>query len=365
MNLRLRTGGGSTFDSDATGGGQAGERGMAADSSGSRDRGEGTGPTEASDLSGKVDPDPGPTGDLPEGDDGIASKYPGDEGIATDPAVIFADDFEGYGSGKDLGGNWDAGVYHNAEIEKTSANVFAGTQSLRFTSPKQAAELSNGVSRTVSPERDLLFLRWYSKFDPSFDVVGSSHNGGVISAHYVKDGMATPGIPADGKNKFLIAYECWRGDEKEPNPGNLNLYIYHPEQRSMYGDHFFPNGDVMPDISKPGNFGRDFIKRPNIVPTLGRWYAYEVMLRANTPGKRDGRIALWLDGKLIADFRNLRLRDIPSLTIDRFDLGLHILRNTRAETRKWYDNVVAATSYIGPTVKASRRRQLPLGPFGH
>jgi hypothetical protein len=66
-----------------------------------------------------------------------------------------------------------------------------------------------------------------------------------------------------------------------------------------------------------------------------------------------------------ADFRNLRLRDIPSLTIDRFDLGLHILRNTRAETRKWYDNVVAATSYIGPTVKASRRRQLPLGPFGH
>jgi hypothetical protein len=86
-------------------------------------------------------------------------------------------------------------------------------------------------------------------------------------------------------------------------------------------------------------------------PALGRRYAYEVMLRANTPGKRDGRIALWLEGKLIADFKNLRLRDVPSLTIDRFGLALHIRSNTRAETRKWYDNVVAATSYIGPTIK--------------
>jgi hypothetical protein len=308
-------------------------------------------PPDASGASGKIDTDPGPTGDLPEGDQGISGKYPGDKGIARDPAVIFADDFESYGSGKHLGANWNAGVYHNAEIEKTAVNVFAGAQSLRFTSPKQAAELSNGVARAVFPERDLLFLRWHSKFESSFDVVGSSHNGGVISAHYAEDGRATPGIPADGKNKFLIAYECWRGEEKEPSPGNLNVYVYHPEQRSMYGDHFFPNGEVSPYTRRPGNFGRDFVKRPNIVPALGRWYAYEVMLRANTPGKRDGRIALWLEGKLIADFKNLRLRDIPSLTIDRFGLALHIRSNTRAETRKWYDNVVAATSYIGPTIK--------------
>lgn len=305
----------------------------------------------SSDVAGSGQADPRRTKDLPEGDNGIAVKYPGDKGIAGDPAVIFADDFESYSNGTELGRNWNAGVYHNADIEKTSANVYAGSQSLRLTSPKQAAELSNGVARTVWPERDVVFLRWHSKFDPSFDVVGSSHNGGGISAHYMKDGMATPGIPADGQNKFAIAYECWRGDDAEPNPGLLNVYIYHPEQRSMYGDHFFPNGDVMPDTRRPGNFGSNFVKRPNIIPALGRWYAYEVMVRANTPGRRDGRIALWLDGKLIADFQNLRLRDIPSLRIDRIDLALHIFSNTKAETRKWYDNVVAATSYIGPTVQ--------------
>lgn len=328
---------GSPGDGQGGAGGSSGAGGGASGGGGSAgDSGDGD----------AVDP-----GGLPEGDTGIAGRYPGDVGIAGDPDVIFADDFESYRSGKDLGAKWTAGVYHNADIEKTAANVFAGKQSLRFTSPKQTAGLSNSVARTVSPERDGLFLRWYGKFDTSFDVVGSSHNGGGIFAHNFVDGMATPGIPADGKNKFLIEYECWRGKTTEPNPGKLNVYIYHPEQRSMWGDHFFPNGEVLPFSSMPGDFGPDFVKRPNIVPDLGRWYEFEVMLQANTPGERDGRVALWLDGKVIADFKNLRLRDIPSLTIDRIALSLHTGSNPQGETYKWYDNVVAAKSYIGPMKK--------------
>ena len=285
--------------------------------------------------------------DIPEGNNGIAAQFPRDENIATDPRVIFADDFEGYSSGTELGQRWDA-VYHNAEITTESANVFAGAKALEFLSPQQSAELSNGVARSLSPERDILFFRFYSKFDSSFDVVGSSHNGGGISGHYFVNGNATPGVPADGTNKFLIEFESWRGAANEPNPGRLNIYIYHPEQRSQWGDHFFPNGEVLPNTSIPGEFGDDFVARPNIVPELDRWYAYEVMLKANTPGERDGRIACWLDGVLIADFPNLRLRDVDTLKIDRFGLNLHIGSNPAGETRKWYDNVVVATEYIGP-----------------
>jgi hypothetical protein len=289
----------------------------------------------------------GPTGDLPEGDEGIAARYPGDEGIGGDSDVLFADDFESYADGSELGTRWDA-VYWNADIDRDPPAVYAGAQSLRFTSPRQDAELSNGVAYQLREEQDILFLRFYSRFEDTFDVVGSSHNGGGISAHYFVDGMATPGIPADGTNKFLIEFECWRGDEMTANPGQLNVYIYHPEQRSMWGDHFFPDGTVLPNTSIPGDFGPEFVARPNITPELGRWYGYEVMLRANTPGMRDGRIALWLDGVLIADFQNLRLRDVETLRIDRFNLSLHIGSNTMAETRKWYDNVVAARSYVGP-----------------
>ena len=80
----------------------------------------------------------------------------------------------------------------------------------------------------------------------------------------------------------------------------------------------------------------------------GRWYSYEMMVKANTPGQRDGRIAMWLDGKLIADFPNLRLRETSALKINQFTLDLHVRSNTLAVAKKWYDNVVAAASYIGP-----------------
>jgi hypothetical protein len=59
---------------------------------------------------------------------------------------------------------------------------------------------------------------------------------------------------------------------------------------------------------------------------------------------------MWLDGKLIADFPNLRLRETAALKIDQFTLDLHVRSNTLGVAKKWYDNVVAATSYIGPMI---------------
>jgi hypothetical protein len=264
--------------------------------------------------------------------------------------VVYADDFESYASAAGLEANWNGGVYHDVRIATAAANVFAGGKSVEFYAPQQSAEWSNTVARELgrSGRVDVLFIRYYTKFDRSFNVAGSSHNGGGISADYFINGGATPGEPANGTNKFLAEFESWRGDSTEPSPGRLNVYIYHPEQRSQWGDHFFPDGAVMPNTSIAGNFGSEFVPRANTVCDLGRWYCCELMVKANTPGSRDGRIACWLDGALIADFPNLRLRDVDSLKISRFNLSLHCGSNTRGETWKWYDNVVAAKSYIGP-----------------
>jgi hypothetical protein len=290
------------------------------------------------------------TGALPEGDNGIARKHIGDADIAKDPAVIFADDFEGYSKSDDLWKRWDNLFQKQfVGLTTTSANVYRGKQALEFTLPKQEAELSDAVEKVLKPERDCLFLRYYSKYEGPYDVVGSSHNGAGISAHYQDaKGMATPGVPANGTNKFLANLETWRGEPSTPSPGSLNIYIYHPGQRSQWGDHFFPNGLVSPNTSLPFDFGPTFVKRPEIVPQLDKWYCYEFMVKANTPGKEDGRIAVWLDGKLVADFMHLRLRDVDTLKIDRFSLCFHIKSNPKGPCRKWYDNVVAATSYIGP-----------------
>jgi hypothetical protein len=71
------------------------------------------------------------------------------------------------------------------------------------------------------------------------------------------------------------------------------------------------------------------------------------MVQVNTPGRRDGRVAFWVDGALTGDFPNLRLRSVPTLKVNQVVLGPYSSRK-HANKIMWYDNVVVATSYIGP-----------------
>lgn len=344
---------GSSSSSGNTGG--AGGAGGAPSTGGSSQGSGGTSASGGASGSAGASGTGGVTGTspLPQGNNGIAARYPGDVGIASDPDVIFADDFESYKQTSDLQTKWT--YYYQTQdvaLTTTAADVYAGKQAVEFTIPQQTAELSDALDKDISPEQNIVFLRYYGKIMAPFDVVGSSHNGSGISAHYFgPNNQATPGVPADGTNKYLVNLEMWRGDTSTPSPGDLNTYVYWPEQRSNYGDHFFPNGDVMPNTSIKDDFGPNFVSRPNVIPSLDQWHCYELMVRANTPGLRDGRIAGWLDGKLVMDFMNLRLRDVASLTMNRIQISLHTKSNPNGVAKKWVDDVVAATSYIGPLVQ--------------
>ena len=281
---------------------------------------------------------------LPFGNNGIAAKYPDDANIKSDPNVIFADDFESYASESQLWGNW-SNIYQQQDVLITTdpANVFSGQRSLEMRVPAQTTEVGNAVEKHLNPTRDTVFVRVYTKFGAGYNVSGSEHNGISMSAQY-----CCPGVPANGTNKFEVDVENSR-DLTSANPGFTNSYVYYPEQRDLYGDHWFPNGTVLPFTNTPGNWGPYFVPRPNFIPVLNRWYCYELMVKANTPGLRDGRVAIWIDGTLIADFQNVRLRDVSTLMIDKVSLSLYIKANTvAADMVKWYDNVVVATSYIGP-----------------
>jgi hypothetical protein len=305
---------------------------------------------------------PGQLAPLPEGAAGIATRYPGDNGIAADPDVLFADGFESARSVDDLWATWSVLINdeHLALATGPDDHV-GGTQSLRITMPQQSAPLATGAAYDLPATEDVLFLRWYTKFDAGWSVADNSvHNGATVSARYFVNGSATPGIPADGRNKFLVSFE--NENSVGPSPGNMNAYIYWPEQGDVWGDHFFPSGLVLPfSVARSGaaTFGDTFVPRPDFAPDLGRWTCYEYMVRANTPGERDGRVALWVDGVLIADFPNLRLRDVADLAIDRFDIGVYIADNSGRVNRKWYDDVVAGRSYIGPRMSAGSPAFVP------
>jgi hypothetical protein len=214
---------------------------------------------------------------LPERNRGIAGRYPGDQGIANDAAVLFHDDFES-GIPAD---RWDM-VYHRQSIRLADEpqHVHGGARSLELTVPRQGDEVSNELVKRLGDGHDTVFLRYYSKFDAGFDQVGSSHNGGLLAAIAPGVPFATPGVRANGRNKFSASFENWRGQRETLSPGQSNVYCYHPHQRSDYGDHFFPSGAVLPFTSQPGDFGGHFVSRPELTPELGRWYCYEFMLRS-------------------------------------------------------------------------------------
>lgn len=282
---------------------------------------------------------------LPQGNTGIASRYAGDAGIAADSAVIFADDFESYSGASALtaGGRWN-NYYQasNTKISTAAGTVFAGAKALEFTLAQTNSEVANAVVKNLSVEQDVLFVRAYTKFEAGFDGTTAGHNGIRISGKY-----PGPGNTPNGSDFFLYMVEnsVYYG---EAYPGPTNVYAYHPEQRSQWGDHFYPTGVVIPFDRTPGNFGSTFVSRPNFTPQTDRWYSYELMVKLNTPGQRDGRVAVWIDGNVIADFPNLRMRDTTSLKIDQIQLELHGQNNPSRADRKWYDNVVVARSYIGP-----------------
>jgi len=95
-----------------------------------------------------------------------------------------------------------------------------------------------------------------------------------------------------------------------------------------------------------------FKSMPNFLPQRNRWYCYELMVRANTPGQRDGEVKYWIDGTLVSDFPNLNIRSVSTLKMDEAHIGLQAMHSERVN-KKWYDNVVIATKYIGPMASAS------------
>ena len=304
---------------------------------------------------------------LPEGATGLASKYTADSGLGSDANVLYFDDFESYTSASGLiaTSKWDDGYNtQNIRIATEPGNFFGGAKAAEFTLPKTNSEVSIEIFKEKNlPKQDTVFVRFYAKYEVGFDVVGSSHNGVFVGSNYWRGlceatNTCGPGKPANGKNKFLVSFEATRDAAGPANPGSLATYIYYPEQRDIYGDIFFPTGRVLPFDRTPyaafdGTYSKlptyvPFVSRPEIVPQLGRWYCYEIMLKANTPGLRDGRMALWLDGKMIADFTNLRFRDIADLKIDHVGLSLHGNGGIMATSKKYYDNFVIAKSYIGP-----------------
>jgi hypothetical protein len=269
---------------------------------------------------------------------GLAARYPGDKGLAADPAVVLADDFESSTR------PWDRAM-GGAKILDEPPHAHVGQRALELTTSGPGG---GGVIKYLSPGFDRLFLRYYIKYDEAFP--GAHHVGGVMSARATGVPDANPGVIPNGTNQFDVLLDHWSFDPKFPPPGQLVAYVYHMDQQHEWGEQFYPSGRTSPGVNAArGIFGRSFVPRTDFIPARGRWYCFELMTQANTPGQRDGRLAFWVDGRLAADFPNLRFRTADALKLNRVGVTIYESRNNGLH-RVWIDDVVVATTYIGPMI---------------
>lgn len=122
-----------------------------------------------------------------------------------------------------------------------------------------------------------------------------------------------------------------------PNPYTnytaIGSYIYHADQKSQFGDHFFW------DISN------DYVLKKN------HWYRIEQYIKLNEIGKSNGELKAWIDGKLVFSKSNFKFSDNPLVNLEQVWLNVYHggKLKAHADMTLYIDNLTVSTEYIGPT----------------
>jgi hypothetical protein len=170
------------------------------------------------------------------------------------------------------------------------------------------------------PSTNALHLRYYVRFHTNVDFVKGGKLPGLFGGTNHFSGGAIP----DGTNGFSTRY-MWRTN------GDGEAYAYLPTS-DVYGTEI----------------GRG---RWRFQP--GEWHCLEQKVVLNTPGQDDGRIVVWVDGKMLIDERSIRFRTTDSLRIRGIFFSTFFGGNdpawaTPGDTYADFAAFVLSPTYIGP-----------------
>jgi predicted amidohydrolase len=275
---------------------------------------------------------------------GLAAKYPGDRGIESDPAVLFADNFESGTINR-----WDE---KRGPITLTHDHPHSGNWCVQMPMQRGKNHGSDAI-KWFLPGSDKVYARVYVKFSADYQY---SHHFLWLGANQRTNkwsAFGKAGLKPNG-TYYSTGMEPWFAWGKNPPPGELNLYTYYldmePDKKmnKYWGNSFFPPGPAKGSAAGPAR----------VVPALNEWHCWEFMIQANsTPDNADGSQAMWYDGKLIGEFTGIRWRNDLDLKVNCFWLQ-HYGYDESDPTRQfwkesqsvWFDDLVVARKYIGPQV---------------
>jgi len=283
---------------------------------------------------------------------GIAQGYLYDQGIGSDPSVVFTEQFEESSTSAMVSGGGWTDVKHQEQI-------FLVTDSFEGGAGKSGEFRHIGGSVSGShvfrqlPQNSQLYVRWYVKYDGS----STYHHAGTWMGGYnppTSYPQGDAGIAPTGADLFSV------GVEPRDFTPRIDYYVYWKDMHCA-----------------GGCFGNSFIQNNAYQVNPSRWIEMEALIGMNTPTTgTTGVLALWIDGVQVSNlgpgyptgtwsgdtftpgagpaFPGFQWRTATNLALNWLWLEDYSPEEASNHTG-WvrFDHVVVATSYIGPLSKPS------------
>ncbi len=276
--------------------------------------------------------------DLPPSDSilGLASRYPGDKGIAKDPDVVFATDFES----EKWNDQWTyAGKMEVIDtVSEDAERKFEplDDKALRVKIAKGSTGALNTLfkfQKETGNEPEEIYFRYYLRLGDNWNQTLQGGKMPGISGTYGVAGWG--GRKVDGTDGWSARGSFGLSIPADNPLGGLHpigTYCYHADMKGTYGDGWGWHNDY-----------RGFLES-------NRWYSVEQYLKLNTPDKNDGILRAWVDGRLAFEKIDIRFRHVDKLKIEQIWMNVYHggTKPSPYDQHLFIDNVVIAKGYIGP-----------------
>jgi len=252
-----------------------------------------------------------------------------ERGLQSRRDIVFSCDFES--------DNWykDWGVRRAPErVDTVSADAVRKFQPLSGRALRVRVEKGGhyGVSlqyrfgKQTGSEPEEIHFRYYLRLADDWDPARGGKLPGIAGT-YGKAGWG--GRKVNGRDGWS-ARGLFRGQSDGKTP--IGFYCYHADMKGRYGSGWLWDKDRLGYLAN------------------NRWYCVEQYAKMNTPGKNDGILRGWVDGKLAFEKTDIRMRDVPELKIETVWVNVYLggTWTARSEHHLYVDNVVIARNYIGP-----------------
>ncbi len=186
--------------------------------------------------------------------------------------------------------------------------------------------LAYHFGRQLGREPEEIYFRYYLRLADDWNPRQGGKLPGIAGT-YGRAGWG--GRPSDGRNGWS-ARGLFLGQREGLTP--VGFYCYHADMQGIYGSHWVWENDRLGYLAN------------------NRWYCIEQYARMNTPGKNDGVLRAWVDGRRAFEKTDLRMRNTLELKIESVWINVYLGGSWTAQSdhHLYIDEVAISRAYIGP-----------------